>query len=62
MLQTAKPVQLKPETLQAFDTYIREAEAAMEHVLHEGDPFLWSDATTERAQQVRQGSILAQFW
>jgi hypothetical protein len=62
MLQTAKPVQLKPETLQAFDTYIREAEAAMEHALHEGDPFLWSDATTERAQQARQGSILAQFW
>ena len=62
MLQTAKPVELKPETLRAFGEYIREAEAAMEQALQGSAPFLWSDANSERAQQVRQGRILAQFW
>ena len=30
MAQTANIVQLKPRTLQAFEEYIRDAEAAME--------------------------------
>jgi hypothetical protein len=59
---TPKHVRLKPETLQAFEAYIREAEVAMEQTLHGSAPFLWSDANSERAQQVRQGVILAQFW
>jgi hypothetical protein len=60
-MQVAK-IQLKPETLQAFEAYIREAEAAMEKTLHGSAPFLWSDASPERAKQLREGSILAQFW
>jgi hypothetical protein len=62
MLKDAKPGQLKPETIQAFDAYIHEAEAAMEQRLHKGGPFLWSDVTSERAQQVRQGTIVVDFW
>lgn len=62
MAQTAQKTQLKPETLQAFETYIRDAEAAMEQTLDSGDSFLWSDASPERAQQLRQAKILAQFW
>jgi hypothetical protein len=62
MSQTAQNAQLKPETLQAFEAYIREAEVAMEQTMNGGAPFLWSDATPERAQQLRQGDILAQFW
>lgn len=62
MSQNTKNVQLKPETLQAFETYIREAESAMEQALHESAPFLWSDGSPERARQVRGGRILAQFW
>lgn len=62
MSQTAQPVQLKPETLQAFDAYRRETEAVMEQTLHGSAPFLWSDTGPERAQQVRQGKIVAQFW
>jgi hypothetical protein len=61
MAQTAKPVQLKPQTVQAFEAYIRGAEAAMEQTL-KGNSFLWSDATAERAQQVRGGQVVAQFW
>src|SRR5512141_3521639 len=62
MLQTVKNVQLKPETLRAFASYIREAEVAMEQPLRRATLFLWSDAASERARQVRQGEILAQFW
>ncbi len=62
MAQTVKPVQLKPSTVQAFDAYIREAESAMEQTLDGSGPFLWSDISSERAQQVRQGQIVAQRW
>jgi hypothetical protein len=62
MAETVKPVQLKPTTVQAFDAYTREAEAGMEQTLDGSGPFLWSDVSSERAQQVRQGQIVAQRW
>ncbi|MGD0365203.1 MAG: hypothetical protein ABSC93_30335 [Bryobacteraceae bacterium] len=61
MAEEVQPVQLKPETLQAFETYIREAEAAMEQTL-KGPLFLWSDGEPKRAKQVRQGKIVAELW
>ena len=61
MAEDVQPVQLKPETLQAFEAYIREAEAAMEQTLR-GDSFLWSDGDPKRAKQVRQGKIVAELW
>ncbi len=62
MAQAVKPVQLKPSTVQAFDAYIREAESAMEQTLDGSGPFLWSDVSSERAQQILQGQIVAQRW
>ncbi|MFI5118620.1 MAG: hypothetical protein ACHP8B_18180, partial [Terriglobales bacterium] len=62
MAQTATPVQLKQQTLKSFRAYIHDAEAAMEQTLGDGSPFLWSDANSERAQQVRGGKVVAQFW
>jgi len=62
MAETAKPVQLKPQTLEAFDAYIRGAEAAMEQNLQACVPFLWADLSAERAEQVRAGRVVAQFW
>jgi len=62
MAQTANVVQLKPRTLQAFDDYIREAEAAMEPSLHGRGSFLWSDSHADSAHQLRQGHIVAQLW
>jgi hypothetical protein len=61
MAEDVQPVQLKPETLQAFEAYIREAEAAMEQTLR-GESFLWSDGDPKRAKQVRQGKIVAELW
>ena len=62
MAQTAKPVQLKPQTLKAFDEYIREAEAEMEQTLNGSGPFLWSEVSSERSHLVRGGQVVAQFW
>ena len=62
MAPTAYYVELKSETLQAFEVYIREAEADMEQTLHGSTAFLWSDASSERAEQLREGRIPAQFW
>ena len=62
MAQSAKPVQLNPQTLASFDTYIHQAETEAKETLHESRPFLWSDSNSERAQQVRAGQVVAQFW
>ena len=62
MPETAKPVQLKPQTVEAFEAYIREAEVAMEQSLHDAGRFLWTDLDSKRAQQVLGGKAVAQFW
>src|SRR5579864_7800919 len=62
MAQSAKPIQLNPRTLEAFDAYIHGAEIEMEQTLHGNGPFLWSQQTPERAQEVRRGKVVAQFW
>jgi len=62
MSQPATEVQLKQQTLKRFEAYIRNAEAAMEQTLRGSGPFLWCDTRSERAQQVRGGQVVAQFW
>ena len=62
MVQTGTPVQLKPQTLKSFSAYIRDVDAGIEQTLGDGSSFLWSDVNTERAQQVRGGQVVAQFW
>ena len=62
MAQTATTVQLKPQTLTSFGTYIRNAEGAMDQALADGSPFLWSHVNSERAEQIRGGQVVAQFW
>ena len=62
MAQSAKPVQLSPQTLAAFDAYIHRAETEMQQNLHKSGSFLWSDSNPERAREVRAGRVVAQFW
>jgi hypothetical protein len=62
MASTVAPVQLKQQTLESFASYVRDAEAAMEQNLEGCEPFLWSDASPAKAQQVRAGEIVAEFW
>jgi len=61
MAETATPIRLKAETVEAFDAYIRNAEAEMERDLNRG-PFLWSDNDSQRSQRVREGNIIAEFF
>ncbi len=62
MAETAKPVQLKHETVKAFDAYIRDAEEAMEPSLRGAVPFLWSEHDSLRSKPLHRGHILAQLW
>jgi hypothetical protein len=62
MAQKAKPTRLGPQTLKAFETYIRKAETEMKQNLEGSDTFLWSDGSSERVQQIQKGRIVAQFW
>ncbi|HVN06423.1 MAG TPA: hypothetical protein VMT86_18515 [Bryobacteraceae bacterium] len=61
MSEDVKSVRLNPETVLAFQTYVQEAETAMEQTVAGGD-FLWSDREPKRARQVRGGKIAAEFW
>ncbi len=59
MMQSATVIQLKPETLEAFQSYIRDAEAAMQPSLHGAAPFLWSGENPDRAARLRKGDVPA---
>jgi hypothetical protein len=53
---------LQKSTLQSFEEYIRDAEAAMEKTLSPSGSFLWSDSNPNRGRRVRKGEIVAGFW
>ncbi len=53
----APAADLKPETVQAFERYIRAAEARIEEQLGAGKNFLWTDEAAARLRQVRAGEI-----
>jgi hypothetical protein len=44
---------LKPETKEAWDTYLQEANAAMQARLQPGAHFLWLDDEPDRAEAIR---------
>ena len=62
MAQTVKPVQLNPPTLEAFGTYIHQAEMEMEQTLRGRGAFLWSQQSPERTQDVGRGKVVAELW
>ena len=54
-------VELKPETLQAFDTYVRNAEARLDR--QAGSPqFLWADSIKDGKNKLQHGRVLAEPW
>jgi hypothetical protein len=62
MTQTASVVQLKQESLAAFQSHIDQAESQMEPTLDGREPFLWADSDSSRSRRVRRGDIPAQLW
>ena len=62
MAHAAQPVELRPETLDHFSTYIKQAEASMDGALQGSAPFLWCEATPDTFRRVRDGEVVARFW
>jgi len=54
----ASAVELKPETLRAWDAYIGAAKGRMEKRANGQAPFLWVDEERDLAQRVRAGEVL----
>ncbi len=54
----APTVELRPETVQGFDRYIREADLRFEQRRKPDAKFLWVDEDPQRPAQVREGRIL----
>jgi hypothetical protein len=47
---------LKPQTVEAFDRYVRQTEQRLDAAR----TFLWADESPDRAPRVRQGEVVAQ--
>jgi hypothetical protein len=50
--------ELQPETLEAWNAYLKSADLQMQNRLAGGRPFLWTDESPERAARVRHGEVL----
>jgi hypothetical protein len=53
-------MELKPETVQAWDAYVLAAKTRIEKRVSGQAPFLWVDERPERAQRVRAGEIVVE--
>ncbi len=62
MADAAQPVELRPETLAHFSTYVKEAEASMNGVLQGSAPFLWCEAIPDIFRRVRDREVVARLW
>ena len=54
-VEGTRAAELQPQTVQAFDRYIRQAEARIDQRVRPGGQFLWADEDPQRAAQVRAG-------
>jgi len=54
----SRATELKDETLQAWQEYVRAANVRMERRLHGDSAFLWIDEVPGGAQRVREGQIV----
>lgn len=57
---TAQSVELKKETVQAYERYMRAREADAQARLRPGRNFLWIDDSPERKRRVRRGEIVVE--
>jgi hypothetical protein len=54
----SQATELKQQTVQAWEAYVRDANTRMEGRASGQSPFLWVDEKPERVQRVRAGEIL----
>jgi hypothetical protein len=60
--RVASAAELKKETLDDFEQYIRATEARIARQAGGERSFLWTDQSRQRLEQVRQGQVIAQLW
>jgi len=51
-------IALQPDTLRAWDDYIRNADSRMQTRLDGHQPFLWTDEAADRGARLKHGEIL----
>ena len=56
--QLTRGAELKPETMQAWNQYVRSADSHMRERLDPGHQFLWTDESPDRSARLRRGEIL----
>jgi hypothetical protein len=61
-MAAAQTAELKPATVQAFDSYIQSAESRIDRQAHGAGSFLWVDQSPGRALRVRAGEVLSEPW
>ena len=62
LVSSAAAADLKKETLDDFEQYIRGTEARIAEQVSGKRSFLWTDESRQRLEQVRQGQVIAQLW
>jgi hypothetical protein len=60
LLPSALGVELRTQTVAAFDRYIRAAEALRDQRVSGARSFLWADESTPRRQQARDGEVVVE--
>jgi hypothetical protein len=58
----AMAAELRQNTIEAFDKYIRATEARIADQASGKRSFLWTDESSPRRDRVRQGQVVAQTW
>lgn len=61
MAEQHRPERVKPETIESFDAYVREAERLLDQSLRAG-AFLWFEGNPRREKTVRAGEVLTELW
>jgi hypothetical protein len=60
---SAQPtVELRPETVQAFDNYVKTVEQELDKRVNGGSRFLWLEEESERHARTRGGEIVIHQW
>jgi len=55
-----KAAELKPESVKAWDAYLRAAKMRIEERARGQRPFLWVDENPDRVRRVREGEVLVE--
>jgi hypothetical protein len=62
LVSVAAAAELKKETLDDFEQYIRGTETRIADQVGGKRSFLWTDESRQRLEQIRQGQVAAQLW